>query len=104
MVSWMHARRWLVLTLVLLCGAVPATAQQTESRIVGRVIDQSDAALPGATVTVTSKATSAIRTAITEADGAYGVTNLAPGTYTVVVELSGFQTQTREVVLGVGQV
>ena len=37
--------------------ALPAStfAQQMESRILGKVLDQSKAALPGVTVTVTSK-------------------------------------------------
>ena len=51
-------------------------AQQTESRIVGRLLDESKAALPGVTVTVTSKQTGAVRTAVTDADGSYVVTNL----------------------------
>ena len=74
-----------------LAGASPASAQQTESRILGRVLDQSGAALPGVTVTVTSKSTGAERTAVTDGDGTYTVTNLAPGPYTVRAELAGFQ-------------
>ena len=49
-----RARRLLALALILVGLAGPTAAQQTESRITGRVIDQSDAALPGVTVTVTS--------------------------------------------------
>ena len=41
---------------------------------------------------------------VTDADGTYAVTNLGPGAYTVQAELSGFATQAREIVLGVGQV
>ena len=89
---------------MLFLVAGPAFAQQTESRIVGKVLDSSKAALPGVTVTVTSKDTGAIREAVTDADGSYTVTNLGPGAYTVSVELAGFQTQRRDVVLGVGQV
>jgi hypothetical protein len=81
-----------------------AAAQQTESRIVGKVLDQSQAALPGATVTVTSKETGAVRSTVTEGEGAYAVTNLGPGLYSVQVELSGFQTKQRDVVLGVGHI
>ena len=56
------------------------------------------------TITITSKTNGAVRTAVAEADGSFTVTNLGPGAYTVQVELSGFQTKTRDVVLGVGQV
>jgi outer membrane receptor protein involved in Fe transport len=85
--------------------AVPAVtlAQQTESRITGRIVDQSQAALPGVTVTVTNKATGATRTDVTDGEGNYAVTNLGPGTYEVKIELSGFAPKTRDVVLGLGQ-
>jgi hypothetical protein len=83
---------------------VGAGAQQTESRIIGKVLDQSKAALPGVTVNVTSKDTGAVRSAVTAGDGTYVVTNLSPGAYTVQVELAGFEAKTRDVVIGVGQV
>ena len=69
------------IALALFTAGAPslAAAQQTESRISGKILDQSKGALPGVTVTVTSKSTGAVRTAITDGDGAYTVTNLAPG-------------------------
>ena len=92
MQSFLRAALWLTL-LAAGSGRASAplrSAQQTESRISARVLDQSGAALPGVTVTVTSKETGAIRTDVTEAKARYTVTNLGPGTYTVTVELSGF--------------
>ena len=68
------------------------------------MLDQSQGALPGVTVTVTNKATGAVRTDVTDGEGNYAVTNLGPGTYTVKIELAGFAPKTREVVLGVGQI
>ena len=105
MISLIRARAW-VLLAVLMLGLVSAAAeaQQTESRIIGKVTDSSDAALPGVTVNVTSKATGAARSVVTDASGTYSVTNLGPGEYAVEVELSGFQTRNREVVIGVGQI
>jgi len=107
--SFYHTMRKMVtwyglMTVVLLSLALPARAQQTESRLVGRLVDQSNAALPGVTVTVTSKQTGAQRTAVSSEDGSYAVTNLGPGTYTVQFELSGFAMQTRDLTLGVGQI
>jgi carboxypeptidase family protein/TonB-dependent receptor-like protein len=94
----------LMLVTAAILTPVSLSAQQTESRIVGRLVDDSSGALPGATVTVTSKQTGAVRTAVSEDDGSYAVTNLGPGAYTVQVDLSGFASQTREVTLGLGQV
>ena len=95
-----------LIALALFTAGAPslAAAQQTESRISGKILDQSKAALPGVTVMVTSKSTGAVRTAITDGDGAYTVTNLGPGAYVVTSELAGFAPRTREVVLGVGQI
>ena len=99
-----RGRLSLAFTLALSLVAVTAYAQQTESRIVGKVIDSSKGALPGVTVTATSKDTGATREAVTDAEGSYAITNLGPGTYSVTIELAGFQTQRREVVLGVGEI
>ena len=91
----MLSTRHLLLSLVVLFAAfVPAAAQQRGS-IAGRVVDPSDLALPGVTVTVVDQSTGFQRTVVTETNGAYQVTNLEPGTYTVTAELSGFASLKR---------
>ena len=98
--------RLLRLVALLVAAAVmPAQVwgQQTESRISGRVIDSSQAPLPGVTVTVTDTETGRVRTAVSDEEGGYVITNLSPGHYLVQVELDGFQKKTRDVVLGVSQ-
>ncbi len=104
MVVGIRRRLVSLVTLVLFLAAGPAFAQQTESRILGKVLDTSKAVLPGATVTVTAKDTGATREAVTDAEGNYIVTNLGPGGYIVNIELPGFQARRREVLLGVAQV
>ena len=104
----MKVFRAFVAAVIVLVGSLvvfsnPVSAQQTESRIVGKLVDASGAALPGVTVTVTSQATGTTRAAVTDGDGSYAVTNLSPGTYTVQYELSGFGTQTKTVTLGLAQ-
>ena len=60
---------------------------QPNRRMTGNVTDGNGAALPGATITVTSGAFRAV--AVTNSDGQY-VVNAPPGNYTVAVTLEGF--------------
>ena len=94
----MKVVRVFVAALVALAVAaivpVTAAAQQTESRILRTLVDESGGAMPGVTVTVTSADTGAVRTWCRRARVVI-VTNLGPGTYTVLVELAGFAPQTR---------
>jgi outer membrane receptor protein involved in Fe transport len=102
MSSKLRAGLWVALVALLLPAL--STAQQIESRIIGKVLDQSKAALPGVTVTATSRETGQVRTTVSDADGSYTITNLPPGTYQVAFELSGFQAKTNTVMLGMAQV
>ena len=79
-----------------------AAAQQTAGNVNGRVLDQQQAAMPGVTVTGTNTATGYNRVATTDAEGAYHLTALPVGTYQLKVELSGFQSLTREILVEVG--
>ena len=70
----------------------------------GSVVDQDNAVLPGVSVVVRNEATGAERMVTTGPEGRFIVPTLAPGVYTVTVELSGFQSQTRQgLTLNVGQ-
>ena len=96
-----RARRWRYRTLcalVVLAGlpwAASLDAQVLYGSIVGNVRDASGGALPGATVVVTHNETKAKRETVTDAVGAYRFSTVQPGTYTVVVTMTGFQTFTR---------
>jgi Carboxypeptidase regulatory-like domain len=68
-----------------------AFGQTITGRISGTVRDESRDVVPDANVTVTNDATQIARTAQTDAEGFYVVTNLPPGGYTVAVERSGFK-------------
>jgi len=81
--------RLIVLAALCLTSAASVFAQQRGS-ISGKVLDTSGLALPGATVTVHDDNTGFIRTVVTAANGAYTVTNLDPGVYTLTVEIAGF--------------
>lgn len=95
----MKALARLTLTAValgsLLLASGPAAAQVGGS-IIGTVADQTQAVLPGVTVTVTGPALMGSRTAVTDAEGKYRVPALPPGSdYTVTFELQGFGTVKR---------
>jgi len=89
--------------LLAVTGALHA--QEFRATIKGQVTDSSQAALPGATITVRNQETNEVATATTNAEGLYTIPFLRPGIYTMTVELSGFQKYTRsEMRLQVGQV
>jgi hypothetical protein len=79
------------LSLCLLLGGMCATAQTIVGRISGTIKDASGAVIPGATVIVTNAATNLARTATTDADGFYTLTNLPVGTYLIAAESQGFK-------------
>jgi peptidyl-prolyl cis-trans isomerase A (cyclophilin A) len=84
--------------LLLLTSAVafqqaaptPATAE-----IVGTVVDRNGGAIPGVTVSLETTGAGLIQKAVTNRNGAYRLEKIAPGTYNVRFELSGFQPYAR---------
>jgi hypothetical protein len=90
--------RVLLALLLLLCAA-STQAQERFGGLSGLVTDQSQGAVPGATITITNKVSGAMRTVVSGADGSYSIPDLEPGRYTVVVELSGFQKVSNDDVL-----
>ena len=85
-------RRVFMLSAVLLAGLIPATAiAQTAAAVGGVVRDSSGGAIPGATVRVINEATGAAQEAVSDAEGSYQVTDLAPGQYRVEAALDGFE-------------
>ena len=86
---------WRALLLaVLVSAAANAAAQALYGSLLGNVTDETGAALPGATVTITQRETNLTRDVVTDVGGGYNVPNLLPGTYQVDVKLAGFSTFT----------
>src|SRR4051794_38807310 len=75
---------------VLALTAVPAWSQILYGSLVGNVRDATGAAVPGASVVVTSKETNQVRTTTTNDQGGYSVPTLQSGTYEVRVTKAGF--------------
>jgi hypothetical protein len=79
-------------TVLGLFMTVPAFAQLSTAQLDGRVTDTSGGVLPGVTVTLTQTETGAVRSAVTDENGGYLVSNLSPGPYQLEAALQGFRT------------
>jgi len=92
----MGIRGRVVFALALLLVPGASLAQRaTTGTVTGKVIDASGAVLPGVAISLQSPEALGQFSAVTDAQGLYRVTNLAPATYQVRAELSGFQTVIR---------
>jgi len=98
--------RLLAMVAILVLVPVAARAQQGNTAvIVGTVVDSSDAAVPGATIRLTHRETSATSELVSDERGQYRTAPLRIGDYSLSVELQGFKTFVqRSVVLNIGDV
>jgi hypothetical protein len=89
----------------LLLAAAPSLAQVQTGSILVKAVDERGAAVPGATVTISSSVLVAGQmNGTTDGGGAYRFPSLPPGVYAVRLELKGFQSMVREnVFVNVGQ-
>ena len=85
---------------ILLMASVGAFAQTATGNVYGKVVDQSGAVLPGASVTISGEAGS--RTSVTGSDGTFRFLNLDPSEYTVSVAMPGFGTANRKITVQTG--
>jgi hypothetical protein len=70
----------------------PAIHGQATGSFSGNVLDKTESAIPGATVTVTSQGTGLTRETKSDSVGHYLIPLLPVGTYTVRVDATGFQS------------
>jgi TonB-dependent receptor len=80
-------------------GLTPLGAQQRAGAISGTVTDTSQAILPGATVRLDPGNASVV----SDSQGQFTITNIAPGTYTVNVDYVGFSPFKTSVTVTAGQ-
>src|SRR5262245_47611788 len=92
----MRNRLAFVLAMGLAVVAEDATTQQGTAEIRGRVLDQSGAALPGATVVVRNQASGIFRQGVSTSDGSYFLPGVTPGVYELTAEMSGFKKYARK--------
>ncbi len=106
----MHPRRLLRRVLRARCLSVflaltwstGILAQGTGANVGGTVTDETGAALPGVTVTITNIANGASQSIVTGPEGNYRAVALQAAPYEVKAELAGFTTVKRELTLTVG--
>ncbi|MCX6631782.1 MAG: TonB-dependent receptor, partial [Candidatus Solibacter sp.] len=73
-------------------AAKPAAAQVLYGSMVGAIEDQTGAAVPKATVTITNKDTGVTRTTAADDQGRYSLLNVQAGSYELKVSATGFRT------------
>ncbi|MCX6027653.1 MAG: TonB-dependent receptor, partial [Chloroflexi bacterium] len=88
--------------LMVLALPLAGAAQTQTGGVTGAVSDASGGVLPGATVTIKSSDTGAVRSTVTDSAGRYVIANVAPGPYELTVELAGFSKQTSKLVVSAG--
>src|SRR5690242_21243778 len=79
------------LAIFALCTGI--VSAQYRASLQGTVTDATGGIIPDAKVTLTSMETNVTKTATTSDTGVYAFSNLAPGTYRLTVEKTGFVKQ-----------
>jgi hypothetical protein len=95
--SWTKTaiQRWGAVALIV-ASALPAGAQTTSGGVTGTVQDQQGAAIPSATVTLTSNTRGNVLVASVNRTGDFTFPPVSPDTYTLAVKADGFKTVERK--------
>jgi Carboxypeptidase regulatory-like domain len=94
---------WLLVLFVLFVGLAGVAHAQSTGALRGTITDAQGGATPGVTIVVRNTATGVERTVVSDSSGSYEAAALPPGAYRIEAQLQGFQTQAREVQVGVAQ-
>ena len=95
--GWQQFQQRLVkLLAVSLILSTPLFAQQGRGTISGTVTDPSGAAVPGASITITSVGTNAVFSTQSNEEGFFTAPGLAVGEYVVNAERQGFKKAVRK--------
>jgi hypothetical protein len=98
------AKKLVLLAVALFLCAVAPLAGQASADIFGVVQMKDGAMLPGVHVTATSLSLAGTAIEVTDNNGSFRLSSLAPGVYKLTFDLEGFRTVTRErVPLGLEQ-
>ena len=81
------------LFLIVCAACVPLAAQTQTGTVEGKVVDQQGAVLPGVNVSLTGPR--GAQTTVTDAEGMFRFVGVAPATYTLKAELTGFLSESQ---------
>lgn len=90
-------------TIVILLSSQTILAQSNKAYIAGRVLDQNEATITGAHVTLRNKQTNRITTVVTITDGFYRFERLVPGEYELTAVARGFSAASQNISLNSGE-
>src|SRR6516165_3795303 len=94
---------FLLFSLIAISTVSRGRAQVAGATLSGTITDPSGAAIVGARVSITNRATGVIRDAVTDSTGYYSAPNLLPGNYDIAITAAGFSsTKESDVTLTVG--
>ncbi|MGH9659254.1 MAG: carboxypeptidase-like regulatory domain-containing protein, partial [Bryobacteraceae bacterium] len=88
-------RLWAAILAIALAANLPLSAQTLYGTLIGNVVDQSQGAVPKATVTVLNRVTGFSRETTTDDRGFYEFQSLPAGIYELKLAASGFVTYTQ---------
>src|SRR3954451_5509774 len=95
--------RAMLCAVLLVASAVMAGAQQFTGGVRGEVRDQ-NGVIPGVTVSLVNEATNISREVVTNPVGQYNFPAVAPGTYTLKTQLTGYKTyESKGLIVGTQQ-
>src|SRR5688572_26403042 len=93
----------LTIAMLVLGFHAHSAAQGRVATLMGKVVDQTGAAIPHAAISVRRDATGFLRQIASDAQGAFQLTDLLPGEYAVTVTNTGFTVAAERVMLQSGQ-
>jgi len=102
-------RNKLIITVILSCAAIVYVPLGAWAQTIvtggfsGTITDPTGATIPGAALSLSSKATGETATSATGAHGEYAFSLLKPGEYTLTVKKDGFKTSSRTITVLLGQ-
>lgn len=94
---------FLISVLLILAAALPTHSQSSKASLFGRVLDQNQATISGAQVTVGIRGMKKERTFVTQADGSFRFDDLTPGEYQLSATARGFSLVERVIVIKSGE-